>query len=60
MKLTDLRSATVHLIGSVLFLACLLGVLSSCGTDDLLFPGNVPATSTAEPTGVPTLTPTPI
>ncbi|MGD9762880.1 MAG: hypothetical protein AB7V27_04110 [Candidatus Binatia bacterium] len=41
--------------GASLLLGLVLGIVVSCGNDDLVFPGNVPNT----PTGVNTSTPTP-
>jgi hypothetical protein len=54
MNPTDLRSAAVHLVAAALLFACLLGGLASCGSEDLLFPGDVPATPTSQNTSTPT------
>jgi hypothetical protein len=45
----------VVLLAAVLLLAAILVFVGSCGSNDLIFPGNVPATETA----VNTVTPTP-
>jgi hypothetical protein len=42
------------LVGALMLLAAVLAA-ASCGSDDLFFPGDIPATST----GVPTSTATP-
>jgi hypothetical protein len=44
------------LIGLVLLLVLLLGMISACGDEDLVFPGNIPILPTAasEPTDTPT------
>jgi hypothetical protein len=54
MNPTDLRSATIHFLAAALLFLGLLGGLASCGNDDLLFPGDVPATPTSQNTSTPT------
>lgn len=51
---TPSRAAARHCIAAALLLAGLLGGLSACGNDDLLFPGDVPATPTSSNTATPT------
>jgi hypothetical protein len=43
-------------IGLILLLMLLLGMISACGDEDLVFPGNIPILPTAasEPTDTPT------
>lgn len=45
----------VMLICALAVLACLIGFMVGCGTEDLTFPGEFPAT----PTGAPTATDVP-
>ena len=40
-------------VAAILVLACLLAALSSCGDEDLIFPGEIPFTPTSEPTDTP-------
>jgi hypothetical protein len=54
MTPTSDRSAAAHLVAVAILFACLLGVLSSCGGGDLIFPGDVPATPTSQNTATPT------
>lgn len=41
------------LFAAVLFLVALLGFVHGCGTDDLVFPGEVPFTPTSQFTATP-------
>lgn len=59
MTPTSQRSAAAHLVAATVLFACLLGVLSSCGGGDLVFPGDVPATATGQNTSTPVPTSTP-
>jgi hypothetical protein len=54
MTPTPSRAATAHLLAAALLLTCLLGALSACGSGDLVFPGDVPATPTSANTATPT------
>ena len=49
----DHRGDWLALIGALALLAAVLAV-ASCGGDDLTFPGDFPATSTAAPTSTAT------
>ncbi len=40
----------VNLVAALLAFLCIALFLGSCGNDDLIFPGDVPATSTPAPT----------
>lgn len=52
------HSANLRAFAVALFLfALVLGFVNSCGTDDLIFPGNIPDTFTPTPGGT-TATPT--
>lgn len=46
------RNLRALLLAAVFFGAVLIGV-SSCGNNDLGFPGSIPPTATAEPTATP-------
>jgi hypothetical protein len=48
---------TLALTAALLLLAVVLSFLSSCGSEDLVFPGNAPPTGTAQNTPVNTATP---
>jgi hypothetical protein len=54
MTPTPSRAATAHFLAAALLLTCLLGALSACGSGDLVFPGDVPATPTSSNTATPT------
>ena len=48
------RSANVRAAAAALLLfAAIVGFISSCGTDDLVFPGNIPSTFTPANTATP-------
>ncbi len=55
MTPTAPQPTAAHLIAALLVFACLVGVLTACGTEDLVFPGDVPATPTSQNTA--TVTP---
>lgn len=49
----DRRGDWLALIGALAVLAAVLSI-ASCSGDDLIFPGDIPATSTAVPTSTST------
>jgi len=59
MTAAKTRRELVHLIAAALLFMCVIGALTACGTGDLVFPGDVPATPTTENTTTPVPTDTP-
>ncbi|MGH7789981.1 MAG: hypothetical protein ACRERC_24145 [Candidatus Binatia bacterium] len=53
--MTATRGEFITLICALALFGCLIGFMAGCGTEDLTFPGDFPAT----PTGAPTSTNTP-
>lgn len=49
----ELSRNLLAFVAAFLVFVCLLVALSSCGNDDLIFPGDIPFTPTSEPTDTP-------
>jgi hypothetical protein len=59
MTVAKTRRELAHLLFAALLFVFVIGALTACGTGDLIFPGDVPATPTSENTTTPVPTDTP-